>query len=113
LGQDKIGIKVRVEDGAPSYIMSSNGQGRRADLCVASAFRAASEGGEKINYMAIDEFDSGLDPNGVDAFADFLKREAEEKESIFVITHNPNMAGQFENAVVVKRAEGKSELVEV
>jgi len=109
---DKLGVKVDVEKSAQSYIMSSNGQMRRVDLCIALAWQAAAEGEEKLNFSIIDEFDAGLDATGVDAFAEFLQTEASRKGSVFVISHNAHMANRFENVLTVRREGGESRIVE-
>jgi DNA repair exonuclease SbcCD ATPase subunit len=112
---DKIKVSVNCRNGADKYILSSNGQERRVDLCIAMAFQSIVESGaQPVNLSIIDEFDSGLDAEGLNKLEQHIKDEAKRKGSIFLITHNPQLAGQFDNLIQINQDKhGYSTLVGV
>ena len=109
--KDKIRVNVNCRDGAAKYITSSGGQERRADLCIALAFQSVVESGaQPVNIAVIDEFDAGLDEEGLNMFIDYLNGEARRKGSVFLITHNPALSGSFDKVMTVDRVDGVSQL---
>lgn len=112
--KDKLRVNMKCRRGAKKHIMSSNGQQRRADLCIAFAFQSIVEAGaQPVNISIIDEFDAGLDAEGLNRVEQYITEEAKRKSSIFLMTHNPQLAGLFSNIIRVKQKEdGESYLVE-
>jgi DNA repair exonuclease SbcCD ATPase subunit len=60
--------------------------------------------GITINLLAFDEVDAHLDDEGIEAFADAI-RKWQKDFSIFVITHNKDLQDKFSHAILVEESE--------
>jgi DNA repair exonuclease SbcCD ATPase subunit len=98
----KIKPVVQVMNKAKKYVMASEGQRKRADLCIALALQAMVElGTQQVNLSIFDEFDGSLDDEGQEMFVNFLQEEAARKGTVFVITHSNTLKSAFSNVIEV------------
>lgn len=108
------GSKIRVELRTPggTYEMSSGGEKRRVDLALylsLSDLLQASSGLES-NLLVADEICDGLSPSGVKKFLDVLKLKAQNRTTVFVISHNPavQQTYDFDKVLLVERKNGRA-----
>jgi DNA repair exonuclease SbcCD ATPase subunit len=103
-------VTVDIDDAAPDYTLCSGGQRCRADIIATLALGdvAASRVGVPLNLLFMDEVFDGLDSAGMERAAYLLQQIAQERSSIFVMTHSDAMAGYFPNVITVRREHGIS-----
>ncbi len=107
----KIEPVVVIYGGADSYIGASGGQEKRVDLCISLALQSLVEAGsQKCNIAVFDEFDGALDQAGLYMFIEFLKKEAEKKGSVVVMTHNTDLKIQFDAVKKIQHQDGVSKI---
>ena len=78
--------------GAPSYRGDSSGERRRADAMVMMSLFSlvSSRGNRSINYACFDESFDTLDEEGRTAMAKLIRGIADDKSTVFVLSHSPS-----------------------
>ena len=67
---------------------------------------------KQYNLLILDEIFRHLDSGGKYAVMDMLQLLAKDKDSIFIIDHDPDFQSLFENRITVIKENGQSNLVE-
>lgn len=97
---------------APTYAGCSSGERRRIDLIVALSLRACARWrlGDTVNVAVWDEVFDALDERGLERVVQFLQRDVDELDTVFVVTHHPRLKEMFPGAKTMKiiREQGKS-----
>lgn len=106
--KDEINIQWSVEGNA--NVKKSGGQQTRVNLAVDLALMdlASTREGVNLNLMMIDEALDGLDRAGTACVLNLLKDLRKSRQSIFVVSHNDDMADMFEKEACVVRENGVS-----
>jgi ABC-type multidrug transport system ATPase subunit len=63
-----------------------------------------------VNILCLDECLDGLDSEGRQRVVDLLQSLRKERESIFLISHDPDLAETFERTLIVVKENGVSRL---
>lgn len=109
--RDEIGITWRIE-GIESY-PPSGGQWKKMEIATNFALMdlVATREGSHVNILCLDECLDGLDAEGRQRVVELLQDLRKERESIFLISHDPDLAEAFERTLVVIKESGVSRLV--
>lgn len=110
---EKFDVRVLNAHGGESYDSCSSGERRRIDLCVALAIHdliVAQTGG--VNCVFLDEVFDTLDATGAERVVELLKAKAAycKLQSVFVVTHNRDVANLFPKTWTVVKENGISRL---
>lgn len=91
----------------------SAGEKKRLNTSLALAFRDVLHHlRAKTNLLLIDELDGALDQNGFDCVIKILKEKSRDDNlSIFVISHNPLIAGRLDKTLQIVKEQGFSSVV--
>jgi DNA repair exonuclease SbcCD ATPase subunit len=110
--REKFQIRVMNEDGGDSYTSNSSGEKRRIDVAINLALQdlIASRANKKLNIMFADEIFDSLDSVGIDSVMSLLKMFADERSSIFVVSHNIELQSEFEKQLIVTKVGGCSSI---
>jgi DNA repair exonuclease SbcCD ATPase subunit len=115
-GEQRERLDIRILDGLGDDIFegSSAGERQRVNLCIALALPEliASRHKRALGIAFFDEVVTNLDTEGLERFIELLRTELTNKDSIIVISHNPELAMYFENMVRVEKHNGESRLIE-
>ena len=111
--RENFNIAVKNTVGGGSFESLSGGEKRkvRVACCLALQEVVASRATKPIELFIADEVDHALDESGVERLIGVLTEKAETCGSLFVISHNP-LRSWITNAIVVKKKDGFSEIVE-
>lgn len=113
--REKFGVDVEFRNGTETYIGTSGGEGRRADLAILLALRylACSRTSKKFNILIADEIFDALDVPGTERAMELLREESKNGCKIFLITHHPDLLNKdiFGSTVTVTKKGGVSTLV--
>lgn len=109
---DKISISVTNEHGADIYKGNSEGESRRSDVAIgwALADLAATRANKPILFRGLDEPFENIDHTGVASVFNLLNSAVSEYETIFCISHNPELADHFQNKITVVKENGYSRI---
>lgn len=108
--RDEIGITWVIE-GIEGY-PPSGGQWKKMEIATNFALMdlvRTREGGH-VNILCLDECLDGLDAEGRQRVVELLQALRKERESIFLISHDPDLAEAFERTLVVIKEKGVSRL---
>ena len=106
---DQFNEEIRIRGFEPmSYNQMSEGEKLRLDMAVMMAWRdvARLKSNMSCNLLIMDEiFDSSVDAEGTQAFADLLKSVSDL--NVFVITHTPEkLADSFRSFIRLEKKDG-------
>lgn len=109
---EKFSLSVSNRHGARVYGGNSEGEKRRADLCVLFALHelARSKVGN-LGLLFLDEVFDVLDDAGVERVSSFLQEITGEVGTVFVITHNAGLSDLIPGHVTVQKRGGLSSLL--
>jgi len=109
--RDKIDIKWEIEGIGNSY-SPSGGQWKKMEIAVDLALMdlVSNRSDGDLGLLILDEILDGLDVEGKLRVVDLLEYLKQHKQSIFVITHDPDVAGVFEQMIVVDKTKSVSSL---
>lgn len=109
--RDEIDINWTIE-GVDGTYPPSGGQMKKMEIATDFALMdlVASREGGSVDLLALDEVLDGLDAEGRQRVVQLLKDIRAERGSIFVISHDPDVAEIFEKAIIVTKEEGCSAL---
>ena len=112
--RDKFSIEVINADGGSSYAANSSGEKKRVDLAINLALQSlvSSRSNKKLNLIMLDEILDSLDDAGVEHVMELLQELAQEKSSIFVISHNDSIKSVFTDTITIVKENGYSMLKE-
>jgi len=113
-GESREKLDIQILDGLGDNIFegSSSGERQRVNLCIALALQEliASRHKRALGIAFFDEVTTNLDTEGLERFIELLKLELTHKDSIIVISHNPELQMYFENVAFVSKKNGISVL---
>lgn len=111
--KEKFEVRVSNKLGASSYDGDSSGEKRRIDLCVLFALQktAILRSRTMFNVLFIDEIFDTLDSSGVENVISMLEDEVRTFPSLFVISHNPDLADFFEKTLTIQKINGFSSVL--
>lgn len=111
--RDEIGITWRIE-GIEGY-PPSGGQWKKLEIATNFALMdlVATREASHVNILCLDECLDGLDAEGRQRVVELLESLRKERESIFLISHDPDLAEAFERTLVVIKESGVSRLERV
>jgi DNA repair exonuclease SbcCD ATPase subunit len=106
--RDKIDITHTV-DGVTG-VVPSGGQQKRISLSIGLALMDVLAGREftRFNIMLLDEVLDGLDRVGKSRVLDLLNQIKGQRETIYVVSHDPDIVELFDHSVTVVKAGGHS-----
>ena len=110
--RDNFQVRVSHKHGADSYAGVSGGERRRIDLPVAQALQdlVARRTRRSLKIALYDEPVESLDETGLGGVVAFLKAVAEERDTVFVVTHLPALQGRFPTEIKVVKEGGFSRI---
>jgi len=95
--------------GLGSYKSCSSGQKRRLDISVLLALNAILRKRFETNLIVFDEALDPLDGIGIEKTIELIKNL--NIPSTFVVTHHPDLKGEFNNIWIVEKKDGISKLI--
>lgn len=108
--RDEIGIAWTIEgiDGYPP----SGGQWKKMEIATNFALMdlVRIREGSHINILCLDECLDGLDYEGRQRVVELLQALRKERESVFLISHDSDLAEAFERTLIVIKEDGVSRL---
>lgn len=110
--RDEISISWEIEGLDDSY-PPSGGQLKKMEIATDLALMdlVASREGGSIDLLMMDEVLDGLDPEGRQRVLQLLHELRAKRGSIFVISHDAEVAEIFEKSLIVVKEDGVSKLV--
>jgi DNA repair exonuclease SbcCD ATPase subunit len=95
-----------------SYRTWSGGEQRRIGLAVDLGLSRllADRASKAYRFLALDEIDRHLDDQGREGLRRVLDELRREKETLLVISHDPNFQASFDNQITVTKKDGVSTL---
>lgn len=95
-----------------NYVSWSGGEKRRVALGIDLGLNAliARRASKRWDLLILDEAFKHLDARGREAVVDMLNGFRGEKSSIFVVDHDAEFAGHFENQITVIKQDGVSRI---
>lgn len=108
--REKFTVEVVNTDGGSSYAANSSGEKKRVDIAINLALQSlvASRSNKKLNIVFMDEVFDSLDSSGIEHVTELLKYIAEDVSSVFVISHNTELVGTFDNKITIVKENGYS-----
>lgn len=102
-------VQITMANGVTRYHNLSGGERRRVDLCVASAIHQLVCDRVCItNLLVMDEAFEAVDEVGVDRIRSLLVNMARDVESMFVISHLPEVSSTIGNHIIIRKRDGVS-----
>lgn len=113
--KDTFTVTIWKEDKPVEYSLFSGGEKKRLDIAIILGIQdlIATRNNRNINVAFLDEVFDALDVTGVESIIQVLQELMKERESIFVITHNPELKSFFSNVITVIKENGISSLREI
>jgi DNA repair exonuclease SbcCD ATPase subunit len=110
--REKFSVSVTNKNGADTYAGNSGGEKGRADLAINFTLSdlVSSRARKAYPQRFFDEPFEGLDESGVEAVMDLLSNMAEDAGSIFVVSHQDSMKGQFNKTIRAVKQNGFTRL---
>jgi DNA repair exonuclease SbcCD ATPase subunit len=111
--KDTFDVLVTRVNGGSSYGALSSGEMRRVDLITMFVLDGLKRMNclNDVNIRIFDEVCDSLDSYGVDAVIKLLQQESQTKQ-IFVISHNDDLKGMFENTLKLIKENGVTRLAD-
>lgn len=111
--RDEIGIAWTIE-GIEGY-PPSGGQWKKMEIATNFALMdlVRTREGSHVNILCLDECLDGLDAEGRQRVVELLQAMRKERESVFLISHDPDLAEAFERTLIVIKQDGVSRLERV
>jgi DNA repair exonuclease SbcCD ATPase subunit len=108
--RERLDIKLYDTEGETTYEASSGGERRRVDVCILLALSELAAGlGRVPNIVVLDEVFDQLDAVGIERVVALLQSDLlKQRDSIFVITHNPSLSEFFDRRIRVVKERGFS-----
>lgn len=108
--RDEIGITWTIE-GIEGY-PPSGGQWKKMEIATNFALMdlVRTREGSHVNILCLDECLDGLDSEGRQRVVELLQAMRKERESVFLISHDPDLAEAFERTLIVTKENGVSRL---
>jgi len=96
--KEKLSLDVDWMWGAESYMGGSGGQDRRIDLALFLSLQdlAEARSAQPFPIRFFDQPEEGLDAQGLERFGKWVQKEAKQRGTAFLITHNPILADSIE-----------------
>lgn len=112
--KDTFTVTIWKEDKPIEYSLFSGGEKKRLDISIILGIQdlIATRNNRNINVAFLDEVFDALDVTGVESIIQVLQEIMQERESIFVITHNPELKTFFSNVLTVVKNNGISSIRE-
>ena len=99
--------------GAGTYYGNSKGEQQRIDIAISLALHdiARTRSNSPIGFTIFDEVFERLDEAGCDSIISLLHKERENFGTLFVVSHNPNLAIRFPKQLEFVKQGGITSLV--
>lgn len=112
--KEKFSIEVQKKNGAKTFAGLSGGEKRKVRISAALALQdlVATRATKPIELFVGDEIDDALDPAGLERLMQILEDKAQERGSVFVISHN-SLRDWISSIVQVESKGGQSIVSEV
>jgi len=114
-GDEKDTLDIEVHDGKiwRSFESFSGGEKFRVSLSIRLALSKvlARRAGIELELLILDEPASALDPDGRQVFVNTIKSIASDFSRLIIMTHLPDLASEFENAVVLTKSEDGTKIL--
>ena len=110
--REKFDCVIHKDGEKVDYSSYSGGEKRRISLAVDMALSdiMSDYHGSKFNLVVFDEQDSYLDDQGRKQYLNLLKSLGKDK-NVFVVAHDNQFKGYFDNVITVEKSKGLSRLV--
>jgi DNA repair exonuclease SbcCD ATPase subunit len=108
--RDKLTILAKRTTGGNVYDELSGGEKKRADFIISAAIRdlVGSVGGDKVDFLFLDECFESLDNAGTERAIELLDELNTRYGTIFVATHIEEVKELFSQRIVVNNSKGVS-----
>jgi DNA repair exonuclease SbcCD ATPase subunit len=112
--REKFSIEVTNEKGAKSFAGLSGGEKRKVRVATALALQdlVATRASKPIDLFIGDEIDHALDEPGLERLTQILEEKAQERGSVFVISHN-SLSDWISQIIEVVKVGGMTTLQEI
>lgn len=110
--RDELTVEIFRDGQCVQFVDLSKGERCRVSFAVNYALKALGTyyHGLHLNFEWYDEVLDGLDEIGCYQVIQFLRKELSNYESIFVVSHNPNVTSLFDKSLAVVKTNGISEM---
>jgi len=112
--REKFEVQVDMQNGSKSYEQLSGGEKNIIDMPVLLTLCSLSQcvGHSRLNILIFDELFKVLDDENLDWTLSLLGREKAERDGVFVITHNKDLAdsGIFDKIITVTKIKGETKV---
>lgn len=111
--REKFTIEVTNDKGAKTFAGLSGGEKRKVRVAAALALQdlVATRATKPIDLFIGDEIDDALDPAGLERLTMILEDKAQERGSVFVISHN-DLKDWVSQSITVRKRNGETVVVE-
>jgi len=113
--RENFAVEITNNEGGNSYKSNSGGEKRRIDLAISLALQdlVSSRNKKRFNISIFDECFENLDNDGVEVVVQLLRQMAQEKESIFIISHQDELKMRFPKQLFVTKEDGFTEFQQI
>lgn len=110
--KEEFTVEIYRDGDQVQFVDLSKGERCRVSFAVNYALKALGMyyHGLNLNFEWYDEVLDGLDEIGCYQVVQFLRKELNTYESIYVVSHNDNVKGMFDKNLIVEKTNGKSVL---
>lgn len=111
--REKFSIEVVNQKGAQSFAGLSGGEKRKVRISTALALQdlVATRATKPIELFIGDEIDDALDNAGLERLTQILEEKAQERGSVFIISHS-SLRDWVSQIITVRKENGKTTLLE-
>ena len=108
--RESFNVEVINANASETYEGNSGGEKRRIDLAISLAINdfIASRSGKRLNILLLDEVFENIDETGVYYVVKVLEELAQNRSSVFVITHQDSLSSYFNETIKLVRQGGLS-----
>ena len=106
--RENFNVEVVNSNASETYEGNSGGEKRRIDLAISLAINdfIASRSGKRLNILLLDEVFENIDETGVYYVVKVLEELAQNRSSVFVITHHDSLSSYFSETIKLVRQDG-------
>ncbi|RWJ03416.1 AAA family ATPase [Mesorhizobium sp.] len=111
--REKFSIDVTNTNGGKIFKAQSGGEKRKVRISTALALQdlVATRATKPIELFIGDEIDDALDPAGLERLTQILEEKAQERGSVFIISHN-NLRDWVSQIITVEKKDGETKVLE-
>ncbi|RWB95645.1 MAG: hypothetical protein EOQ56_28260 [Mesorhizobium sp.] len=111
--REKFSIDVTNTNGGKIFKAQSGGEKRKVRISTALALQdlVATRATKPLELFIGDEIDDALDPAGLERLTQILEEKAQERGSVFIISHN-NLRDWVSQIITVEKKDGETRVLE-